>query len=76
MEDIFAEDKIDEFKIGTYFAHLFTYNFEDSLADLPGYICKPMREVEKLLRGQFSKDSFWIVDEDLLYEGCRGFGWL
>ena len=68
LEDIFAEEKIDEFKIGTYFAHLFTYNFEDILADLPGYICKPMREVETLLRRQFSKESFWVVDEDFLYD--------
>ena len=68
LEDIFAEEKIDEFKIGTYFAHLFTYNFEDSLADLPDYICKPMREVETLLRRQFSKESFWIIDEDFLYD--------
>ena len=68
LEDIFAEDKIDEFQIGTYFAHLFTYNFDDSLADLPGYIYKSMREVETLLRRQFSKESFWIVDEDFLYD--------
>ena len=68
LEDIFAEEKIDEFKIGTYFAHLFTYNFEDSLADLPDYVCKPMREIETLLRTQFSKESFWVVDEDFLYD--------
>ena len=68
LEDIFAEDKVDEFKIGTYFAHLFAYNFEDSLADLPDYICNPMCEVEELLRRQFSKESFWVVDEDFLYD--------